>query len=392
MFNFRSFVKTSLYAVLISAGLAGCGGGGSAVDVLSARSFETRSIASVAPTVTSTNPVDQATNTQTSTQDAATMAVTGTVVTASFSQAMDPASISSNPPGTQSTFTLKQTIPGINVPGTVTLSDDNKDVIFTPSASALAANTQYTATVTTAARNADGIPLLMEVSWSFTTSSVPFIARAPVNLRSAGSFAILTQTGITDVYKSAVNGDVGTSPITGAALLLQCDEVVGTMYTVDAAGPPCAVNAPSKLTTAIGDMGLAYDDAAGRTLPDHTELGDGEIGGLTLTPGLYKWGTSVLISTDVYLFGGPTDVWIFQIDGTVDQASGTKVHLTGGALAKNVFWQSAGAVSVGTTAVFEGVMLAKTMVAVKTGATVNGRLLAQTAVTLQMNKVNQPAP
>jgi len=269
MFTFRNFAQKSLYAVLISAGLAGCGGG-SAVDAQNTRSIETRSNA---------------------------------------------------------------------------------------------------------------------------TASVLFIPRAPVNLRSAGSFAILTQTGITDVYQSAVNGDVGTSPITGAALLLSCDEVVvtRTIYTVDAAGPPCAVIAPSKLETAIGDMGFAYDDAAGRTFPDHTELGDGEIGGLTLTPGLYKWGTGVLISTDVTLFGGPTDVWIFQIAGTVTQASGTQVHLTGGALAKNVFWQSAGAVSIGTTAVFEGVMLAKTMVAVKTGATVNGRLLAQTAVTLQMNKVNQPA-
>jgi len=391
MFTFRNFAQTSLYAVLIAGGLAGCGGGGSAPDTQGTRSVETRSDVPTAPTVTSTNPANLATNTQTSTQDPLTMAVTGTVVTVSFSQPMDPASITSNSPGTQTTFTLKQTTPETNVPGTVTMGNDNKDAIFTPTASALAANTKYTATVTSAAKNTLGLPMLMVYEWTFTTSSVPFIARAPVNLRSAGTFAILTQTGITDVYKSAVKGDVGTSPITGAAMLLSCDEVVGTIYTVDAAGPACAVTDATKLTIAIGDMGSAYDDAAGRTFPDHTELGDGEIGGLTLTPGLYKWGTGVLISTDVTLFGGPTDVWIFQIAGTVTQASGTQVHLTGGALAKNVFWQSAGAVSVGTTAVFEGVMLAKTMVAVKTGATVNGRLLAQTAVTLQMNKVNEPA-
>ncbi len=389
MFTFRNFAHKSLYAVLISAGLAGCGGG-SAVDTQNTRSIETRSDITVAPAVTSTNPANHATNTQTSTEDPATLAVTGTVVTASFNQPMDPASITFDPPGTQPTFTLK-TSGGTNVPGTVTMSRDNRDAIFTPTASALAINTKYTATVTKAAKSALGAPMLMDFEWSFTTGSVLFLARAPVNLRSAGTFAILTQTGITDVYQSAVKGDVGTSPITGAALLLSCDEVVGTMYTVDAAGAPCAVTDASKLNTAIGDMGTAYDDAAGRRFPDHTELGDGEIGGLTLTPGLYKWGTGVLISTDVTLFGGPTDVWIFQIAGTVGQASGTQVHLTGGALAKNVFWQSAGAVSIGTTAVFEGVMLAKTMVAVKTGATVNGRLLAQTAVTLQMNKVNQPA-
>ena len=69
-----------------------------------------------------------------------------------------------------------------------------------------------------------------------------------------------------------------------------------------------------------------------------------------------------------------------------------RITLTGGALAKNIFWQVAGAVSIGTTAHFEGIVLAKTMVAVKTGASVNGRLLAQTAVTLQMNTITQPAP
>jgi len=139
-------------------------------------------------------------------------------------------------------------------------------------------------------------------------------------------------------------------------------------------------------------MEAAYLDAAGRTLPDFTELGTGEIGGLTLVPGLYKWGTDVSISKDVTLSGGPNDVWIFQIAGALTQASATRVTLTGGALAKNVFWQVADVVAIGTTAHFEGNILAKTMIAVKTGASVNGRLLAQTAVTLQQNSVTQPAP
>ena len=84
-------------------------------------------------------------------------------------------------------------------------------------------------------------------------------------------------------------------------------------------------------------------------------------------------------------------MWIFQVAGTLDQANATRVTLAGGALAKNIFWQVAGAVTIGTTAHFEGVVLAKTLVAVNTGASVNGRLLAQTAVTLQMNAVTQPA-
>ncbi|MDQ2819842.1 MAG: ice-binding family protein, partial [Pseudomonadota bacterium] len=199
--------------------------------------------------------------------------------------------------------------------------------------------------------------------------------QTPVKLGSAGTFALLGKTGITYVYASVIVGDVGASPITGAAIGLSCGEIAaGILYTADAAGPlPCSVTAATLLTSAVSDMETAYTDAAGRVRPDFTELGSGEIGGRTLVPGLYKWGTDVKISTDVTLAGGPNDVWIFQVAGGIHQASATRVTLTGGALAKNVFWQSAGAVSIGTTAHFEGVLLAKTLVAVKTGASVNGR-------------------
>jgi len=218
------------------------------------------------------------------------------------------------------------------------------------------------------------------------------IGPMPVNLGQAGTFAILSQTGITNVYRSAIVGDVGTSPITGAALLLTCGEVSGNIYTVDAAGPlPCATTDATFLTSAVGDMGFAYDDAAGRPDPDFSELGAGEIGGLTLTPGLYKWTTSLLISTDVTLTGGPDDVWILQVAGTLNQANATRVTLAGGAQAKNIFWQVAGATTLGTNAHFEGILLDKTMIAVNTGTSVNGRLMAQTAVTLQMNAITEPA-
>ena len=221
----------------------------------------------------------------------------------------------------------------------------------------------------------------------------PFgVGPVPINLGIAGTFTILSATGITDVYASAIVGNVGTSPITGAALLLSCGEVTGRVFVVDAAGPaPCATIDPTLLTAAVGDLGFAYDDAAGRGGPDFTELGAGEIGGLTLEPGLYKWGTGVLITTDVTLSGGPDDVWIFQIAGTLNQGNATRVTLAGGARAKNIFWQVAGAATIGTTAHFEGILLAKTLIAVNTGASVTGRLLAQTAVTLQMNAVTQPA-
>ena len=215
---------------------------------------------------------------------------------------------------------------------------------------------------------------------------------APVQLGSAGTFAVLSKTGVTNVYASAIIGDVAASPITGASILLTCAEVTGTIHSVDAGGPaPCAVIDPEVLTSVVRDMESAYDDAAGRVAPDASDLGAGEIGGLTLAPGLYKWGTGLLISTNVTLSGGPDDVWIFQVAGTLNQASATVVTLAGGAQARNIFWQVAGAVTVGSTAHFEGVVLGKTMIAVNTGASVNGRLLAQTAITLQMNPITQPA-
>jgi len=214
----------------------------------------------------------------------------------------------------------------------------------------------------------------------------------PVYLGNADTFAILSQSGTTNIYRSAIVGDVGASPITGAAILLTCGEVSGNIYAVDAAGPlPCAVTNPSFLSSAVGDMGFAYNDAAGRLSPDFIELGAGEIGGLTLTPGLYKWSTNLMLSTDVTLSGGPNDVWIFQVAGTLNQANATRVTLAGGALAKNIFWQVAGAVTLGTNAHFEGVVLGKKMIAVNTGTSVNGRLLAQTAITLQMNAITEPA-
>ena len=214
---------------------------------------------------------------------------------------------------------------------------------------------------------------------------------ATVNLGVAGNFAILSKTGITDVYKSAILGDIGTSPITGAALLVSCAEVVGTIYTVDAAGPlPCRVTSATMLTTAVGDMQAAYTDAAGRINPDFLNLGAGSIGGLTLTPGLYKFTSAVVIPTDVTISGGPNDIFIFQVAGTLIMSSAVRITLAGGAQAKNIFWVVSGAVTFGTTSHFEGNILGQTGINMQTGASLNGRMLAQTAVTLQMNTVNKP--
>jgi hypothetical protein len=209
-----------------------------------------------------------------------------------------------------------------------------------------------------------------------------------VNLGVAGDFAILSKTGITDVYKSAITGDVGSSPITGAAILVKCTEVVGNIYTVNAAGPlPCRLINPTKLGTAVLNMQTAYTDAAGRSNPDFLNLGAGTISGVTLTRGLYKWSTSLTIPTNITISGSSTDVWIFQVAGTLKTSSAVRIILAGGAQAKNIFWVVGGAVTLGTTSHFEGTILGQTGINLLTGATLNGRILAQTAATLQQNTV-----
>ena len=219
---------------------------------------------------------------------------------------------------------------------------------------------------------------------------------ATVDLGAAGDFVILAKAGISTVPQSVITGNIGVSPIarggmTGFSETMDptntfstSGQVVGKMFAADYSVP-----SPSNLGIAVLDMQAAYTNAAGRA-PDYTEVGAGDIGGMTLTPGTYKWSTGVLIPADVTLNGGPNDIWIFQIAGTVTQANGTRVTLTGGAQARNIFWQAAGVVALGTTAHMEGIILGQTGITLATGATVNGRLLAQTAVTLQMNVVTQP--
>jgi len=225
------------------------------------------------------------------------------------------------------------------------------------------------------------------------SASSGMAGQAPVDLGWAGGFAILSKSGITDVPTSAITGNVGTSPITGAAITgLDCAEVTGTIFTVNAAGPACRVEFPVLLTAAVSDMETAYTDAAGRTLPDATELGAGNIDGMTLAPGLYKWGTPLLIPTGVTLDaqGDTNAVWIFQIAQGLTAGNGAIVTLSGGAQARNIFWQVAGQTTLGTTADFKGIVLCATAIVLNTGATLEGRALAQTAVTLQMNAVTEP--
>jgi hypothetical protein len=212
-----------------------------------------------------------------------------------------------------------------------------------------------------------------------------------VPLGVSGDFVILSKSGISDIPLSVITGNIGTSPISGSGITgVTCPEVTGTIYTVDASGPACRVISPVMLTTAVLDMETAYTYASGiaATSAATVNVGAGSLIDLTLAPGVYEWGTAVTIVTDLTLNGSATDVWIFKVAGTLDMASAKSVILTGGALAGNIFWQVSGAVTLGTTSHFEGVILAMTNIAMLTGASINGRLLAQTFVSLDHNIVN----
>ena len=219
---------------------------------------------------------------------------------------------------------------------------------------------------------------------------------AAVNLLTAANFAILSEAGITNTSGSFVTGQMGVSPIahtaiTGFSLVLDgsgdfstSSQVSGHILAADYAHAT-----PATMTQAISDKNTAYADAAGRSGPDFTNLGSGEIGGLTLVSGLYKWTTGVTISNDVTISGGPNDVFIFQISGTLTMAAAKNIILTGGVVVSNIFWQTTGAVTIGANAVFNGNILSATGINLVTNAAANGRLMAGTSVTLQSNAVLQ---
>jgi hypothetical protein len=217
-----------------------------------------------------------------------------------------------------------------------------------------------------------------------------------VDLGTAGNFTILAESGITNVPTSAITGDMGVSPIDHTAItgfsmtedgsnqFWTSAQVTGKIYAADNAAPT-----PAMLTLAVTDMMTAYTDAAGRPA-DFTNEGAGSIGGLTLTPGVHKWTTGVNIASDVTLSGGPTDVFIMQISGTLSLLAAQSVVLSGGVLEKNVFWQVTTNVAIGAAANFQGIILSGTDIALVHGASMNGRLLSQTAVALDDNVVSAP--
>jgi hypothetical protein len=370
----------TLFTATLSTGVQDTGG--LALANQHAWTFTTETADTTRPTITSSTPLAGDTG-----------VAINRKITATFDEKMDGTTFDA------STFTL--TGPGATpvTGGVVTVVDNT--AIFTPPVSNLVAGTLYTASIKAGVKDLAGNALLNDFVWRFTTAdAAQALAKGPtpVDLGTAGSFVILAKAGVSTTGTTKIVGNIGLSPaaetfITGFSQARDATNVFSTAPTIVTGklfAANMAVPTPSNLTTAVGNMETAYTDAAGRTLPDTTELGAGNISGKTIAPGLHKWGTGLLLTSGVTLNGGANDVWIFQVAQDLTVGNGVIVTLSGGAQAKNIFWQIAGKTTLGTTSDFKGTILTKTLIALQTGARLNGRALAQTAVTLQANAVTAP--
>jgi hypothetical protein len=364
------------------------------------------------PTVLETTPEHEETG-----------AATNRIISASFNELLDPFTVEGN-----GSFTVVDAA-GNPVLGTVTY--DNKLVSFMPSP-ILNEGTTYTVTITTAVEDLAGNQLTATAEttdaptigyvWTFVTGTVAQ-GPAPPNLRGVGDFTVLTKAGLTNTGTHGVKilGNIGSSPITASAMNdIYCVEIMtgGLIYGVDLSytggtgGTECSRGGAvdkTKVDKAIIDLEAAYIEAAGRAEEVILEYGAGAIPkidtngeAIALPPGLYKWGTPVVMNANITLqggkdlngdgtyVGGENDVWIFQIAGNLAQSGETDMILTGGAQANNVFWQLTENVAIGGGAHLVGNVLAKAHIALDLLARVTGRLLSQTQVNLNRNTITPP--
>lgn len=307
----------------------------------------------IAPFVVSTFPVNNQTQ----------VGVTNSV-TATFNEILAPSSVN----GT--TFTLKGP-GGVTVPATITYV--NKVATLSPT-SPLAGTTLYTATLTTGIKSAAGTPMVNPFIWTFTTG------QAPINLGTAGTYGILGGSTVTNIGPTNIVGDIGVSPgtaITGFP--------PGTLTGVIHAGDAVAA-------TAKADLLAASTDAASRLNANNLP---GDISGLTITPGLYKNATSVLLGVGSNVTfdakGDANAVFILQMGSTLTTGVGSTVTLIGGAQAKNIFWSVGSSATLGVNSTIAGNVLAQASITANTGTTIQGRLLTNiAAVTLDSNNVTVP--
>ena len=290
-----------------------------------------------------------------------------------------------------------------SVNGTVSKNPDQltyvigSNVVLTPTP-----NAGYTFTSWSGDASGSAVPLTvnMNANKNITANYTASQANGPgiVDLKSAADFTVLSKTGISTIGVTSITGNIGVSPamataLTGFSLIMDPTNqfstslyVIGKVYASDYTLAP-----PSKMTTAISDMESAFTTANGMTTTVIVDKGAGNISGMTLAPGLYKWSTGLLITNQgVTLSGGPNDTWVFQIAQGLTVDNTAIIHLTGGAQAKNIFWITASEAVIGSDVDFSGNILSQTLISLNTRAKVTGRLLAQSAVTLNTSIVVLP--
>jgi hypothetical protein len=312
---------------------------------------------------------------------------TNQVITATFSEQVDSATV------TTSSFTVTE---GAITPVAGTVSCPGSTASFTPT-SGLAPGTTFTARITTAATDLAGLAITSDYVWTFATGANAAAGPKSVVLGTAANYVIIAKSTVTTTGVTSIGGDIGLSPaaasfftgfgqtLDGSGQFSTSTYCTGRLFASDYTPPT-----PSNMTTAVLDMQTAYTDAENRTNPTATNLGAGNINGMTLAPGLYKWTTGLNIPSAVTLSGAANDVWIFQVAQNLTVGNGCIVTLAGGALAKNVVWQVAGQCTFGTTSNFKGIVLCKTLIAFNNGAVLTGRALSQTAVTMNATTITAP--
>jgi hypothetical protein len=309
------------------------------------------------PSVVATSPSDGATN----------VSVNASVI-AKFNAAINPAAID------VASFTLQQ---GVNaIPAFVSYDAATNQASLDP-LTPLEPSLAYTATLSVSAPDAQGNPEATDFVWSFTTGRC---SQAPVRLLSASSFAVLGGSTVSNTGPSSVWGDLGAGTAVSG---FPPGTLVGVLHVAD-----------HQLGRGRAELASAYEDAVGRTLCPTTVSGD--VGGSTLTPGLYTSPSSLAISSGdltVDAQGEPQAVFIFQVASTLTVASGRRVVLAGGTEASNIYWQVGDSATLGTASAFMGTVLAAQSITLNAGATLSGRALARTgAVALDDNTVAAPPP
>jgi type VI secretion system secreted protein VgrG len=214
------------------------------------------------------------------------------------------------------------------------------------------------------------------------TQPVMAAGPAPIDLKSCSHFTILATSTVTTTGGGIINGDIGLSPAGSQGI--PPAQVNGTIYN----GGPIAAQAQLDLNDAI----IAASPAQ---LPGGINVGDGELGGRVLAPGVYKSapGSYAISLVDLTLNGGPDDVWVFQMASTLTVGVGRQIILTGGAQARNIFWQVGSSATLQTSSVFKGTIMAYASITMNASSTMDGRALAQTgAVTFDGTGGSLPTP